>query len=487
MQLLPLVLAAVSLQTVLAEFNPLQHSGPASPYFDAPIEDDVSYDTPDNCVVDQAAYIVRHGARYPEPGSANYWKTLAAKLKNGTYTVSGPLAFLASWTNPIDDTPHEPLYLSSTGALEAFSLGVQLRKLYKMTPGGSNFTLWSAGQQRVLDTATYFARGYLSQGNYITNTSANRANIIVLPDSVNYTFADSLTSSAGCPRYASGDRSGPATTAWRATWQNATIARLNKYIQGLTLDVNDIGGFGDLCGFLTEVDGDSSFCNTYTDSEWLKYEYAHDLNYYYGAGPGNPYSATVGYPWVKAMSDLFALGPGKTTPGGNITPPPLIMSFTHDNNLPPIMSALGLWNNSDHEGVYPLSFTKPSDRRQFRASHIVSFRGYVALERLSCTAHAPGKTVHHVANQTLTPQTKQYVRVRVNRAPVEIPACQSGPGRSCPLDQFTKYINKDRAAVAGDFIGTCGLSGVANATGVNSFFTVAPPNINNVLVGINNS
>ncbi len=46
------------------------------------------------------------------------------------------------------------------------------------------------------------------------------------------------------------------------------------------------------------------------------------------AGPGNPFAATVGFPWVKAVSDLFVLGPGKTTPGGNITPPALIMGFT---------------------------------------------------------------------------------------------------------------------------------------------------------------
>ena len=43
-------------------FNPLHHSGPASPYFDAPQEDGISESTPEGCVVDQAAYIVRHGS-----------------------------------------------------------------------------------------------------------------------------------------------------------------------------------------------------------------------------------------------------------------------------------------------------------------------------------------------------------------------------------------------------------------------------------------
>lgn len=49
-------------KTTAAKFDPLQHSGPASPYFDAPSEDGISEDTPDGCIVDQAAYIIRHGS-----------------------------------------------------------------------------------------------------------------------------------------------------------------------------------------------------------------------------------------------------------------------------------------------------------------------------------------------------------------------------------------------------------------------------------------
>jgi acid phosphatase len=59
------------------------------------------------------------------------------------------------------------------------------------------------------------------------------------------------------------------------------------------------------------------------ESEWKDYEYAHDLNYYYGSGPGNPYSATTGYPWVKALTDIFS-----GTSGAGYQPPSLIMGFT---------------------------------------------------------------------------------------------------------------------------------------------------------------
>jgi acid phosphatase len=80
--------------------------------------------------------------RYPEPGSFTGWKNLFTKFQNATFIARGPLAFIPSWIPPIDDEPHQPLFLSSTGGKESFDLGVDLRKLYGMTKGGKNFTVW---------------------------------------------------------------------------------------------------------------------------------------------------------------------------------------------------------------------------------------------------------------------------------------------------------------------------------------------------------
>lgn len=55
-----------------------------------------------------------------------------------------------------------------------------------------------------------------------------------------------------------------------------------------------------------------------------------------------------------------------------------------------------------------------------------------------------------------------------------IPECTSGPGSSCPLNQFVTYVDKERAAVAGDFIKICGLEGVSNATAKVTFFGNVP-------------
>ncbi|KZO96059.1 phosphoglycerate mutase-like protein [Calocera viscosa TUFC12733] len=446
------LLSAVWLSTLaLARaFNPLHHSGPAAPYFDAPSQAGIPKEIPEGCVVDQAAYVVRHGARYPEPGSYTGWVTLYNKLQNSStpYNVTGPLAFLKTWVPPVDDPAHMPLYLSGVGALESFQLGVQLRNKYKFTPGGGNLTVWSAAQERVLATAANFLRGYLAQGSYVNNATLNRGAIVSMPDSVNWTSADSLTFTNGCPNYSNGDQSGPMKAVWSNLWQPRVAARLNSlYVQGeLNFTASDVSVMGDLCGFSAEVDGDTRFCDILTPDEWLDYEYGNDLNYYYGSGPGNPYAGTSAWPLVKAITDLLVAGPGKTTGAGTFTPAPLIMSFTHDNDLPPVIAALGLWNST--LGVYPLSNSTRSADRDFRSSYLVSFRGYVALERLNCT----------------TPSgSSQYVRVQANSAPIPIPGCVSGPGSSCPLAQFAQYVSQDRLQHVGEFVSTCNNT-AANAT-----------------------
>ncbi|PSS37522.1 hypothetical protein PHLCEN_2v636 [Hermanssonia centrifuga] len=168
-----------------AFFNPLHHSGPASPYFDAPSVFGIPFETPAGCIVEKAAYIVRHGA--------------------------------------------------------------------------------TAGQQRVIDTATHFLRGYLSQGDYLSAPEFNRGNLVILPDSVNTTGADSLTASAACPAY-SGNDGTSKSNAFRATYQNGIANRLNRFLDGIVLDATDIGVMQDLCGFSFVINGDRRFCDIFQGS-----------------------------------------------------------------------------------------------------------------------------------------------------------------------------------------------------------------------------
>ncbi len=122
----------------------------------------------------------------------------------------------------------------------------------------------SAAQQRCVDTATFFVRGYLSQGNYFNDTNVNRGTTITLPDSANTTFADSLTPSASCPAYDDANNGSAISDAYRAFYRQRIADRLNLYLNGLVLDPTDIRVMQDLCGFSNEINGDKKWCALFT-------------------------------------------------------------------------------------------------------------------------------------------------------------------------------------------------------------------------------
>jgi len=114
----------------------------------------------------------------------------------------------------------------------------------------------------VVDTATYFLRGYLSQGSYAGLSDDNQGFVVILPDSVNYTFANSLTTSTSCPNYNSGQNTTVVNT-FRASYRGDIADRLNGFLDGLVLDENDVGVMGDLCGFQAALNGDTRFCDIF--------------------------------------------------------------------------------------------------------------------------------------------------------------------------------------------------------------------------------
>lgn len=63
--------------------DPLKWLGANSPYFAGPNVNGVSSDVPEGCVIDQVAYVVRHGSRYPDTSAYNQWVALYEKVRDG--------------------------------------------------------------------------------------------------------------------------------------------------------------------------------------------------------------------------------------------------------------------------------------------------------------------------------------------------------------------------------------------------------------------
>lgn len=68
--------------------EPLKWLGGNGPYFAGPNVNNVENKVPEGCVVDQVAYVARHGSRYPDQGAYNGWVALYEKV------IHSDLAFL---------------------------------------------------------------------------------------------------------------------------------------------------------------------------------------------------------------------------------------------------------------------------------------------------------------------------------------------------------------------------------------------------------
>lgn len=283
-------------------------------------------------------------------------------------------------------------------------------------------------------------------------------------------MGNSLAPSDMCPLFV--DTSGSNyTTVWNAIWQPQVQSRLQKLIKGnLTLTLSDVNLFPYLCGFESQITGRlSSFCDIFTDDELKMYEYSNDLRYYYGVGPGTDLPQKMMTPFLKALTNLLSKGPGVkgTNFDGKSTfsIPKLLVSFLNDGQLTELVTASGVFDKQA-----ALSDEKKDDKRLWIGSRFVTMRGTIAFERLNCA--------------TSKSRNSTYVRIRLNDQVWPVPLCKDGPGSSCLLSKYVKYV-EDKYAKQGNWTKNCNVTLAGAPTKVEgaSFFTnLAQPHLSLVFL-----
>ncbi|KAK2731179.1 hypothetical protein FQN55_004904 [Onygenales sp. PD_40] len=451
---------------IIRDFDPLEHLGANSPWFAGPNVNHISSDIPAGCTVDQAAYIVRHGSRYPDAGAYEQWTELHEKIQSARFRARGSLKFIPDWDPVLSHPEQQIAQLSVTGYKELYDMGTTLRHRYPtFYTDNTPYFLWSNEFQRTIDSARLFARGYLGP-NATTYGTVHAVNS-TSPDSV----GNSLATSDLCPNFADAS-GGDFAKKWDSIYLPPITKRLNRLLVGnLTLTDEDTSKFMYLCGFETQITGQRSpWCDVFSEREVMQYEYRQDLRYYYGTGPGAGKNMTVMYPVLQAVVGLLEDGPGMAaakTPcedgdvdGGNecTTPlPPLIVAFTHDNQINELVSITGVFDELE-----PLSPKRMGRNSIYSSSRVNPMRGTVAFERLNCSSSTSSEPIN--------------IRIRLNDAVYPLPTCHSGPGHSCPLTKYAAYVREKVRSeeVYGSFAAVCGLSesyGDGNGDGAATFFT----------------
>ncbi|KAG9524333.1 phosphoglycerate mutase-like protein, partial [Aureobasidium melanogenum] len=417
-----------------ATSDPTQQLGGNSPWFPGPDVNDIPYEVPDGCAVDMAAFVSRHASRYPDPGAYNGWVALAEKIQAAQFTATGDYSFISSWKPVLRNPAVEISDISIGGYKELYDMGVVYRWRYpdfytENTPF-SVFANQYPAAPRVVNSARLFARGYLGP-------NSTYGDVYVLKSNVPASIANSLAPSDSCPTY-DDNGGGDNLTTWNNLYLPAVTKRINSHIHGnLTFTNSDVTNFPYLCGFETQITGHRSpWCNIFTDDELRKYEYAQDLRYYYGSGPGSGKNYTLMQPVLNAIVQRLVDGPNKTyvnSNGQSWTPGPLIPMFTNDGQINQLVSEIGVFDQQK-----PLPSTKIPDDQIYIASHYVTMRGTINFERLTCS-------------------NQKYVRITLNDAVYPVPSCQNGPGKSCPLESYAALIAQ-KSQSQGSFVQTCGLT-----------------------------
>ncbi|OBT65129.1 hypothetical protein VE03_04756 [Pseudogymnoascus sp. 23342-1-I1] len=422
--------------TIGAQFPP--YLGGSSPWFPGPDVHNIPYQTPAECSVDMVAFTSRHGSRYPDPGSYSGWVALQSKIQSApSFKAHGPLSFISTWKPALRNPDLELSQISLGGYKELYDMGYTYRTRYpQLYSENQTFVAWAnmyqAYQPRVIDSARLFVRGYVGPN------ATTLGSVYVLNNTDQRAVANSLAPSDLCPMYH--DNSGGINaTIWNNIYLPAVAARLNALTTphgALNFTASDVSQFPVLCGFESQITGTTSpFCALFTKDELRSFEYAQDIRYYYGTGPGAVKNDTFMLPFLSAVIERFVDGPDKEYKSNSSAPyrlSPLIATFTNDGQINQLASSIGVFDDEP-----PLPPTHIPHGQKYIASHFVTMRGTITFERLTCGGAG-----------------EPYVRILLNDAVYPIVGCDSGPGRSCPLVQYQKIVAKKQNE-SGTFVQNC--------------------------------
>jgi hypothetical protein len=424
------------------KFDPLLHLPGISPYFDA-IGFGLEHGAPKGCKVTSASYLVRHAAIYANDDEyEQYIKPVLFKLEKHRGSFIGEMAFLNDWHSPIDEEKLEDI--TPSGKEDAKKVGEHLMQLYPdLVP--KTRRILADKKSRTYDTAKAMIEAF---------PDPESIEVVRIRHDVNGSM-DSLIPHKSCPNFSKNP--GQKEMEKFIFVYGARAAKRLAQFSPVTLAPEDILGLQSTCGYESAIRGHRSpLCALFTDAEWMAYEYAWDLRYAHMVGPLNPLSPYLGFPWLQSQLELLSdYHEESNKRDGWPKDQSFFLGFTHREVPPFVATALGIFNSSSDAGE-----EFPTDRinwtRAWKMSDLIPFLGHVGMERITCDGeeHKP----HEQGQKDDTSARKgDYIRFIANTAPRPLPNCQSGPGASCPFEEFKKIVEAGAEKYA-DFHGVCGES-----------------------------
>ena len=394
-------------------------------YFDA-VGFGLSHEPPPQCKITAASYLVRHASIYANDDEyEEYIQPLLFEIEKHRGGFTGSLEFLNKWTSPILEDSLEEII--PAGKRDAKAVGEHLVQRYPhLIP--TTKRILADKKSRTYDTAVALAGAFPHHEDI---------EIVRVLRDVNGSM-EAIVPHKSCPAF-SKEPGKDEMAEFISNYAPAVSERLEKD-SPFPLSDKNILGMQSLCGYQSAIEGKRSpICSVFTDAEWMAYEYAWDLRYAYMVGPLNPLSPYLGFPWLKSQIPLLDDHDDSPTRDGWPKGQRFFLSFTHREVPPFVATALGIFNSSSNARE-----EFPTDRinwaRAWKMSDLIPFLGHVGMEKITCDSKRG---------------PEDFVRFVANQAPRPLPDCQTGPGASCPFEQFRDIID-DGAKSHKDYHKVCG-------------------------------
>lgn len=370
---------------------------------------------------------MRHASIYANDDEyEEYIKPLIFEIEKHRGGFSGDLEFLNKWTSPILEDALEDV--TPAGKRDAAKVGAHLLQRYpSLVP--TTKRILADKKPRTYDTAVALAQAF---------PNPEDIEIVRITKDVNGSM-DVIVPHKSCPAFSKAPGK-EEMDEFVSNYAPAVSERLEE-AAGFKLSGDNILGLQSLCGYQSAIEGKRSpICAVFTDAEWMAYEYAWDLRYAYMVGPLNKLSPYLGFPWLQSQLSLLDAQDGSPALDSWPKGQRFFMSFTHREVPPFVATALGIFNSSSNARE-----EFPTDRvnwaRAWRMSDLIPFLGHVGMEKITCDTKRG---------------EEDFIRFVANQAPRPLPHCQSGPGASCPFNDFKDIIeagaksHEDYHEVCGD-------------------------------------
>lgn len=443
-------------QAVSDERNLLKYLGNEGPYCDRRGHG-LDRNPPAGCRVDQVVMLRRHGERWPTKKIQKKIQKTIDTLKANADDLTGSLDFVKDWEPlaSVDDgyLSQETLSGPYAGLLEAYTHGTEYRSRYgHLYDPESKLPLFVSSYQRVLDTARKFGEGFL-QWNY---TDMAALNLIPEQNGLDtlfpYCHLKNDNRSTICPEFDFYDE------------YKVAAKRLNSESKDgkLNLEAKDIHNLMELVAYELNVRGSSPWANVFTTDEWVAHEYYVSSKQFCERGAGSTSCPIEGTLFFNASLQLLLDGPKKSQL-------PLAFNFAHDINIMQLVATMGIDGPKNASDWDP---TETKFDQRFDISEIVPQGARFIFERLVCDGDVdepayvnsypeafnethfvtPGNAASSHMNSTTS---NTYVRIVLNEAVVPLDDCHSGPGSSCPLQDYEKWAQSKLAGMS--FVEHCKL------------------------------